>query len=79
MSIKPITAHMIIEASIAFGVYLNSGVMTSNVNNTTKDITMLDTAVLQPAMKFTAERENDPALTPKLQSTNMLSKKRIQL
>lgn len=68
MSIKPITAHMMMEASMAFGVYLNSGVMTSSVKNTTQDITMLDTAVLQPAMKFTAEREKDPAL---LKETNI--------
>lgn len=60
ISIRPITADMIIEEIIAFGVYLNNGVISSNVNNTTKDITMFETAVLQPAMKFTADRENDP-------------------
>lgn len=63
MSIKPITAHIMIEASMAFGVYLNSGVMSSNVKNTTQDITMFETAVWHPAMKFTADRENDPACT----------------
>lgn len=61
-SIRPTTADIMIEASMAFGVYLNSDVMNSKVKNTTQDITMLDMAVLQPAMKFTAEREKDPAL-----------------
>nr|KYP60541.1 hypothetical protein KK1_022948 [Cajanus cajan] len=57
---RPSTAAIIIEASTAFGVYLNSGVMSNSVNNKTMDITMFETAVLQPAMKFTAEREKDP-------------------
>ena len=61
MSTRGNTAAMMIEASTAFGVYLNNRVMSSNVRRTTQDITMLATAVLQPAMKFTAERENDPA------------------
>ena len=61
-----ITAAIIIEASTAFGVYLNSGVMTSRVSNTTMDMTMFDTAVLQPAIKFTAEREKDPAQTSEM-------------
>ncbi|KAK7850054.1 hypothetical protein CFP56_001640 [Quercus suber] len=63
MSTRGNTAAIMIEASTAFGVYLNNGVMSSNVRRTTQDITMLATAVLQPAMKFTAERENDPACT----------------
>jgi cytochrome oxidase Cu insertion factor (SCO1/SenC/PrrC family) len=50
MSMRFNTAAMIIEASTAFGVYLNSGVITNRVNNKTKDITMFDTAVLQPAI-----------------------------
>lgn len=50
MSIRPSTADMIIEARIAFGVYLNSGVMTKSVSKTTHDMTMLETAVLHPAM-----------------------------
>ena len=41
---------MMIEERIAFGVYLNSGVINSNVSITTIDITTFDTAVLQPAM-----------------------------
>lgn len=50
MFTRPSTAAIIIDASTAFGVYLKSGVMSSSVNNTTMDITMFDTAVLQPAM-----------------------------
>lgn len=61
MSTRPTTAVMMMEASTAFGVYLNNGVMSTKVRRTTQDITMLETAVLQPAMKFTAEREKDPA------------------
>lgn len=61
MSTRPTTAAIMIEASTAFGVYLNNGVMSSKVRSTTQDITILETAVWQPAMKFTAEREKDPA------------------
>lgn len=61
MSIRPITAFIIMEARMAFGVYLKRGVMNSKVRNTTQDIIMLETAVSQPAMKFTADRENEPA------------------
>ena len=50
MSISPTTADIMMEASIAFGVYLNSGVITSRVSKTTKDITILETAVLHPAI-----------------------------
>jgi hypothetical protein len=49
-----------IDPRIAFGVYLNRGVMTNKVRSTTTDITTLDTGVLQPAMKLTAEREKEP-------------------
>jgi len=41
---------MMIEERMAFGVYLNNGVINSNVSITTVDITTFDTAVLQPAM-----------------------------
>lgn len=61
MSIKLSTAEIMIDARIAFGVYLNKGVISNNVSNTTIDITILDTAVLQPAMKLTADLEKDPA------------------
>jgi len=54
------TAEMMMAERMAFGVYLKSGVMNSRVKNTTTDITMLETAVWQPAMKFTAEREKEP-------------------
>lgn len=60
---SPTTADIMMEANIAFGVYLNSGVITSRVSNTTIDITIFEIAVLQPAMKFTAEREKDPAIS----------------
>lgn len=52
---------MMMAARIAFGMNLNRGVITINVNKTIIDMTMFETAVWQPAMKFTAERENDPA------------------
>lgn len=47
---RPTTADMMMEASIALGVYLKSGVITSRVRSTTQDITMFETAVLHPAM-----------------------------
>lgn len=50
MSIRPITADIMMAARMAFGVYLKRGVMNSKVRNTTMDIIMLDTAVSQPAM-----------------------------
>lgn len=61
MSTRPITAAIIMEDRTAIGVYLNNGVMSNRASNTTMDKTKFDTAVLQPAMKFTAEREKDPA------------------
>jgi hypothetical protein len=36
-------------------------VINCKVKNTTIDITMLETAVWQPDMKFTADRENEPS------------------
>lgn len=59
-STRLMTAQMMIEARIAFGVYLKSGVMNCRVKNTTTDMTILETAVSQPAMKFTADREKEP-------------------
>lgn len=59
-STRPTTAAVMIEESTAFGVYLNKGVMGSKVRNITKDITMFEMTVSQPAMTFTAEREKDP-------------------
>jgi len=49
-----------IDPRIAFGVYLNNGVITNKVRSTTIDITTLDTGVRHPAMKLTAEREKEP-------------------
>ena len=54
------TAEMIIVARMTFGVYLKRGVRNCKVKNTTTDMTILDTAVSQPDMKFTAEREKEP-------------------
>ena len=54
------TAQMMIEARMAFGVYLKRGVKNCRVKNTTTDMTILETAVSQPAMKFTADREKEP-------------------
>ncbi|GAB1624422.1 hypothetical protein AAOGI_44730 [Agarivorans albus] len=45
MSIKPMTADMIIADKIAFGVYLKSGVITKSVSKTMVDITIFETAV----------------------------------
>lgn len=59
-SIRPMTAEMMMEERMAFGVYSKRGVMNNNVKSTTMDITMLETAVWDPAMKFTADRENEP-------------------
>ena len=49
-SIRPITAVMMIDARMEFGVYLKSGVISSKVKNTTVDITTLEIGVWQPAM-----------------------------
>lgn len=49
-STRLITADIMIADRIAFGVYLKSGVMKTKVKSTTMDITMLETAVWQPAM-----------------------------
>lgn len=45
ISIKGITALMMIAARMAFGVYLKRGVRKSNVKRTTIDIMMFETAV----------------------------------
>lgn len=66
------TAEIMMAERIAFGVYLKMGVINSKVRNTTQDMTMLETAVLQPAMKFTAEREKEPARSNMLQSLDRL-------
>lgn len=49
-SIRPRTADIMIAARMAFGVYLKSGVMNTNVRATTMAITMFETAVWHPAM-----------------------------
>ena len=57
---------MMIVARMTFGVYLKRGVRNCKVKNTTTDMTILDTAVSQPAMKFTAEREKEPVDSKRL-------------
>lgn len=57
---RPATAVTMIAPNITFGVYWNSGIRKSNVTITATDITMLETAVLAPALWFTADRENEP-------------------
>lgn len=59
-SISPRTAFIIIAARTAFGVYSKRGVINSKVRSTTNDIIILETAVWQPVMKFTADLEKDP-------------------
>lgn len=58
---SPGRAERIIEARIATGVKYKSLVSTCNDMITVIDITMLETKVSQPALKFTAVRENEPA------------------
>lgn len=43
------TAEIMMAERIAFGVYSKRGVMNNNVRTTTTDMTMLETAVWQPA------------------------------
>lgn len=58
---SPGRAEMITEARIATGVKYKSFVKNSRQMITVIAITMFDTAVSQPALKFTALRENEPA------------------
>lgn len=59
-SIRPITATIIIAPRTTFGVYTNNGMRNNNVIITVSAMITLDMAVLQPALWFTAERENAP-------------------
>lgn len=59
-SIRPITAAMMIAPRTTLGVYTNSGMRNSSVTITVSAMITLDMAVLQPALWFTAERENAP-------------------
>lgn len=66
MLMSPGKADRIIEANMATGVKYNSLVQNSSDISTVIAITMFDTAVSQPALKFTAVLENDPACTMQL-------------
>lgn len=61
ISINPGRAARIIDARMATGVKYNSLVSSSNEIVTVMAMMMLETAVWQPALKFTAVRENEPA------------------
>ena len=61
MSISPGRADRIIEARMAIGVKYNSLVNNSSDKNTAMAITMFDTTVSHPALKFTAVLEKEPA------------------
>lgn len=62
-SIRPITAVTMIAPKITFGVYWKSGMSKRSVTITVTAIMMLETAVLQPALWFTADLENAPAVS----------------
>lgn len=57
---RPSIAEMIMEDRTTRGVKWNNGVSNNNVTITANAMTMFDTAVLHPALKFTADRENGP-------------------
>ena len=59
-SIRPITAAIMIAPRTTLGVYTNNGMRNSSVTITVSAMITLDMAVLQPALWFTAERENAP-------------------
>ncbi len=58
--INEITAAMMTDARMVLGVYLNSGVRAFKTTITTSAITMFDTVVYAPALKFTADLEKEP-------------------
>lgn len=60
-SIRPGRADRMIEARIAIGVQYNSLMKNSNDISTVMAITIFDTVLSHPALKFTAVRENEPA------------------
>jgi hypothetical protein len=62
-SIKDRTAEMMIAERMQDGVYLNKGVSTNKTISTTMAIMMFDIAVYTPALKLTADLENEPATT----------------
>jgi hypothetical protein len=62
MSMSPGRAERIIDARIAIGVKYKSLVNNCNDIITVIAITILETKVSQPALKFTAVRENEPAI-----------------
>uniref|UniRef100_A0A2P2QNW7 Uncharacterized protein n=1 Tax=Rhizophora mucronata TaxID=61149 RepID=A0A2P2QNW7_RHIMU len=60
---RPTTAVTMMAPNTRFGVYWNRGIRRSNVTITVTDITMLETAVLAPALWLTADREKAPVVT----------------
>lgn len=61
MSISPGRAERIIEARMAMGVKYKSLVNNTSDTSTVMAITIFDTTVWHPELKFTAVRENEPA------------------
>lgn len=67
ISIRPMTAVTMMAPNITFGVYSNSGISNSSVTITVTAITTFETAVLHPALWFTADLENAPAFNLDIQ------------
>lgn len=59
-SIRPMTAVTMMAPKMTLGVYWKSGMRKRSVTITVTAMTMLDTALLQPALWFTADLENAP-------------------
>ncbi|KAM0003270.1 hypothetical protein Hdeb2414_s0290g00858711 [Helianthus debilis subsp. tardiflorus] len=60
MSTRPMTAVTMIAPNTRLGVYRNNGIKNRSVTITVTAMMMLETAVLAPALWFTADRENAP-------------------
>lgn len=60
MSMMPTMATIIMEERTTSGVYWNNGVKNNSVIIITIAMIILETAVLHPALKFTALLENGP-------------------
>lgn len=62
MSTRPMTAVTMIAPNTRLGVYWNNGIKKSSVTITVTAMIMFETAVLAPALWFTADRENAPRI-----------------